>query len=115
MRQAVTLSEGGTEALAALAQSYASAGYDSAARSIVSKLNGSEKRYVSPCDIARIYGSLAEPDRALEWLVKAYEEHNDSENLNFFPKWRAETTQKQAIVGRSLATRGARKSHNLFL
>jgi TolB-like protein/DNA-binding SARP family transcriptional activator len=76
MRQAVILSESGTEALAGLAQSYASAGYDAAVRRIVSKLDGSEKRYVSPYNIARIYGSLAEPDRALEWLEKAYEEHN---------------------------------------
>jgi tetratricopeptide (TPR) repeat protein len=76
MRQAVTLSESGTEALAGLAQSYASSGYDAAARRIVLNLTGSEKRYVSPYNIARIYGSLAEPDRALEWLEKAYEEHN---------------------------------------
>ena len=76
MRQAVTLSGSGTEALAGLAQSYASAGYDAAARRIVGKLNGSEKRYVSPYNIARIYGSFAEPDRALEWLERAYEEHN---------------------------------------
>jgi TolB-like protein/DNA-binding SARP family transcriptional activator len=76
MRRAVTLSESGTEALAGLAQSYASAGYDAAVRRIVSKLSGSEKRYVSPYNIARIYGSLGEPDRALEWLEKAYEEHN---------------------------------------
>jgi TolB-like protein/Tfp pilus assembly protein PilF len=76
MRRAVTLSESGTEALAGLAQSYASAGYDAAARRIVRKLNGSENRYVSPYNIARIYGSLAEPDRALEWLERAYEEHN---------------------------------------
>jgi tetratricopeptide (TPR) repeat protein len=76
MRRAVNLSAGGTEALAALAQSYASAGYDAAVRKIVNKLSGSEKRYVSPYNIARIYGSLAEPDRALEWLEKAYEEHN---------------------------------------
>ena len=76
MRQAVTLSQRGTEALAGLAQSYASAGDDAAARRIEGELIGSEKRYVSPYNIARIYGSLAEPDRALEWLVKAYEEHN---------------------------------------
>jgi tetratricopeptide (TPR) repeat protein len=76
MRQAVTLSERGTEALAGLAQSYASAGDHAAARRIQGELIGSEKRYVSPHNIARIYGSLAEPDRALEWLVKAYEEHN---------------------------------------
>jgi tetratricopeptide (TPR) repeat protein len=76
MKQAVTLSGSGTEALAALAQSYASAGYDAAARAIVGELGGSEKRYVSPYNIARIYGSLAEPDRALEWLEKAYDEHN---------------------------------------
>ena len=76
MRQAVTLSEGGTEALAGLAQSFASAGDDAAARRIVRELRDSEKRYVSPYNIARIYGSLAEPERALEWLEKAYEEHN---------------------------------------
>jgi TolB-like protein/Tfp pilus assembly protein PilF len=76
MRQAVTLSESGTEALAGLAQSLASAGDDVAARRIVGELRDSEKRYVSPYNIARIYGSLAEPERALEWLEKAYEEHN---------------------------------------
>ena len=63
-------------AMAGLAQSYASAGDHAAARRIEGELIGSEKRYVSPYNIARIYGSLAEPDRALEWLVKAYEEHN---------------------------------------
>jgi TolB-like protein len=76
MREAVTLSESGTEALAGLAQSYASAGDDAAARKIVGELRDSEKRYVSPYNIARIYGSLAEPARALEWLERAYEEHN---------------------------------------
>jgi TolB-like protein/Flp pilus assembly protein TadD len=76
MRQAVTLSESGTEALAGLAQSFASAGEDAAARRILGELRDSEKRYVSPYNIARIYGSLAEPERALEWLEKAYEEHN---------------------------------------
>jgi TolB-like protein/DNA-binding SARP family transcriptional activator len=76
MRQAVTLSASGTEALAGLAQSLASAGDDAAARKIVGELRDSEKRYVSPYNIARIYGSLAEPERALEWLDKAYEEHN---------------------------------------
>jgi TolB-like protein len=76
MREAVTLSESGTEALAGLAQSYASAGDDAAARKIVGELRDSEKRYVSPYNIARIYGSLAEPAGALEWLEKAYEEHH---------------------------------------
>jgi len=76
MRQAVLLSESGIEALAGLARSYASAGDHAGACRIEGELIGSEKRYVSPYNIARIYGSLAEPDRALEWLVKAYEEHN---------------------------------------
>jgi TolB-like protein len=76
MRLAVSLSESGTEALAGLAQSFASAADDGAARRIVGELRDSEKRYVSPYNIARIYGSLAEPERALEWLEKAYEEHN---------------------------------------
>jgi TolB-like protein/Flp pilus assembly protein TadD len=76
MRQAVTLSESGTEALAGLAQSFASAGDDAAACRIVGELRDSEKRYVSPYNIARVYGSLAEPERVFEWLEKAYEEHN---------------------------------------
>jgi hypothetical protein len=59
MRQAVILYESGTEALAGLAQSYASAGYDAAARRIVSKLYGSEKRYVSSYNIARIQVSAS--------------------------------------------------------
>jgi TolB-like protein/tetratricopeptide (TPR) repeat protein len=76
MQQAVTLSQGGTEALAGLAQSYAFAGDDAAARRIEGELIGSERRYVSPYNLARIHGSLGELDSALEWLVKAYEEHN---------------------------------------
>src|SRR5450432_842831 len=43
MRQAVTLSESGTEALAGLAQSYASAGDEAGARRIVGELDGPEK------------------------------------------------------------------------
>jgi TolB-like protein/Flp pilus assembly protein TadD len=76
MRQAVALSGSGTEALAGLAQAYAAAGDKVAARKIVRELSESETRYASPYNIARIYASLAEPERAFEWLEKAYEEHN---------------------------------------
>ncbi|HEY0747226.1 MAG TPA: winged helix-turn-helix domain-containing protein [Steroidobacteraceae bacterium] len=76
MQQAVALSGSGTEALAGLAQVYAAAGDKGAARKIVRELSESKTRYASPYNIARIYASLAEPERAFEWLKRAYEEHN---------------------------------------
>lgn len=76
MQQAVALSGSGTEALAGLAQAYAAAGDKGAALKIVRDLNETKTRYASPYNIARIYDSLAEPQRAFECLERAYEEHN---------------------------------------
>jgi hypothetical protein len=33
-------------------------------------------RYVSPYNVARIYGAIDDKARALEWLERAYQEHN---------------------------------------
>ena len=76
MRQAVVLSGGSAEALAGLAQCHAGAGDQTSARRILGELSDSKERYVSPYNVARVYGSLQDPQRTLEWLQRAYEEHN---------------------------------------
>ncbi|HYM42579.1 MAG TPA: winged helix-turn-helix domain-containing protein [Steroidobacteraceae bacterium] len=76
MRQAVLHSAGSTEALAGLAQAQAVAGDKSAMERIVRELGDSGRRYVSPYNVARVYGAIDDKQRALEWLEKAYQEHN---------------------------------------
>ena len=43
---------------------------------ILAELAGSEHRYVSPYNVARVYGAIDDKQRALEWLERAYQEHN---------------------------------------
>ena len=76
MRQAVTHSGGSTEALAGLAQAHAAAGETRAMEGIVQELAEGAHRYVSPYNVARVYGSIDDRQRAFEWLEKAYREHN---------------------------------------
>jgi TolB-like protein/tetratricopeptide (TPR) repeat protein len=76
MRQAVTHSGGSTEALAGLAQAHAVTGDKLAMERIVKELGESGDRYVSPYNIARVYGAIDDKQRALEWLERAYREHN---------------------------------------
>jgi tetratricopeptide (TPR) repeat protein len=76
MRQAVTHSGGSTEALAGLAQAHGVAGDRSVMESILRELSESSARYVSPYNIARAYASVDDKQRALEWLERAYQEHN---------------------------------------
>jgi TolB-like protein/Tfp pilus assembly protein PilF len=76
MRQAVTYSGGSTEALAGLAQAHAAAGDQLAMERIVKDLGETGNRYVSPYNMARIYGAIDDKQRALEWLERAYREHN---------------------------------------
>ena len=40
------------------------------------RLGESGDRYVSPYNVARIYGAIDDKPRALEWLERAYSEHN---------------------------------------
>ena len=42
---------------------------------IVKELGESSDRYVSPYNIARVYGAIDDKQRALEWLERAYREH----------------------------------------
>jgi len=76
MRQAVLHSGGSTEAMAGLAQAQAVAGDKPAMERIVKELGESGHRYVSPYNVARVYGAIDDKQRALEWLEKAYQEHN---------------------------------------
>jgi len=69
-------SGGGTEALAGLAQALAVTGDTLATAGIVKKLGESTHRYVSPYNVARVYGAIDDKQRALEWLERAYREHN---------------------------------------
>lgn len=74
MRLAVMHSNGSTEALAGLA--HAVAGDRSVMASIVKELSESRDRYVSPYNMARVYGAIDDGPRALEWLERAFQEHN---------------------------------------
>jgi tetratricopeptide (TPR) repeat protein len=76
MRKAVTHSGGSTEALAALAQAHAVAGDKLALQGIEREFGDGSRRYVSPYNVARVYGAIADKQRALEWLEKAYQEHS---------------------------------------
>jgi TolB-like protein/Tfp pilus assembly protein PilF len=76
MQKAVMHSGGGTEALAGLAQAHAVMGDKLATERIVKELVERDDRYVSPYNVARIYGAIDDKQRALEWLERAYREHN---------------------------------------
>ncbi len=76
MRQAVTHSGGGTEALAGLAQAHGVAGDKVTMQKIMQELDAIGHRHVSPYNIARVYGAIDDKQRALEWLERAYREHN---------------------------------------
>jgi hypothetical protein len=43
---------------------------------IVKELGESGHRYVSPYNVARVYGASEDKQRALEWLERAYQEHS---------------------------------------
>jgi TolB-like protein/Tfp pilus assembly protein PilF len=76
MLQAVTHSGGSTEALVGLAQAYAVVGDSRTMKRIVQELGEGRHPYVSPYNVARLYGAVDDKQRALEWLERAYEEHN---------------------------------------
>lgn len=66
-----------TYALAKLGHGYAIAGRCDEARAVINQLNAlSNKRYVSPYDIALVYLGLQENDEALTWLQRALEQRS---------------------------------------
>jgi TolB-like protein/Tfp pilus assembly protein PilF len=76
MRKAVAHSGGSTEALLGLAQAHAVAGDRPAMVSILKELSEGSHRYVSPYNVARVYGAIGDKEQALEWLESACQEHN---------------------------------------
>jgi serine/threonine-protein kinase len=77
MRDAVALSERSTETLAGLGQAYAASGRREEAQAVLDELAGrSAEHYVSPSYVAKTYAALGDEDRGLEWLERAYAEHD---------------------------------------
>jgi TolB-like protein/Flp pilus assembly protein TadD len=76
MRQAVHHSGGSTEALTGLAQAHAVAGDKAAMEMIIKGLGEGSHRYVSPYNVARVYAAIGDKGRALDWLERAFQEHN---------------------------------------
>jgi len=73
----VKLSVGSPVMRAALAQTLATAGRRDQALRILEELTTlAKQKYVSPYFLAGIYVGLGEPDRAMEHLEKAYEDHS---------------------------------------
>jgi tetratricopeptide (TPR) repeat protein len=75
LEKAKSLSQDGTEALAAVGEAYALAGQKERARRIAGKLTErSQKEYVSAFDIAAVYTALGETEQAFTWLENGYRE-----------------------------------------
>ena len=77
LQKGVTLSRASSYMLADLGYAYAVVGRKAEAAKVLDELQElSRRRYVGPSHIALIYTGLAERDRALDWLEKAYKEHD---------------------------------------
>ena len=77
MKRAVSLSGRGTETLTGLAQAYAAAGMEDQMQAVVDEMHGqSDRRYVSPYNMSRVYAASRNTELAFAWLEKAYQERN---------------------------------------
>jgi serine/threonine-protein kinase len=75
MQKAISLSPDNALYLAQLGQAYGMVGRTDDAREILRTLEEwAGQRYVSPYHFAYVYTGLGEPERALDWLERAYEE-----------------------------------------
>ena len=75
-QNAMSLS-GGTTAALGRGYAYAAAGKRTEAMKVLTELKEvSKQRYVSSYFVALIYAALEQKDQALEWLKRAYEEHD---------------------------------------
>ncbi len=79
---------GDREVAEALERGYAEAGYSGAMSLAAEKLAmRSKQTYIQPSQIARLYDHAGEKDRALEWLEKAFKEHEPAlVSLNVWPQ-----------------------------
>jgi serine/threonine protein kinase/tetratricopeptide (TPR) repeat protein len=84
-QKAVELSQGDSDATAALAHAYAATGRKAEAQKILYEWSHrSETSYISAYMIATVYAGLGEKDKAFEYLEKAYQER--SSDLPYFLK-----------------------------
>lgn len=84
-RKAVELSQGDSDAVAALGFAYGATGHQTEAKAILRDLLlQSKSRYVSPYMTAAVYAGLGENNKAFEYLEKAYQER--SPDLPWFLK-----------------------------
>ena len=84
-QKAIELSQGDSDAIAALAHAYAATGKREEANKILREWQRqSESSYVSPYMIATVYAGLGDKDNAFEYLEKAYQER--SSDLPYFLK-----------------------------
>jgi len=82
LEKAISLSGGSPRATAELGVAYALQGNRKAAVKLLGVLRDrSQQRYVSPVNLALIYGGLGDKDRTLEWLDKAYAERSPTLSL----------------------------------
>lgn len=72
------LSRNGTLYVAAIAEVHARLGNRDKALEILSQLQASDEKYVSPHSVAFIYASLGELEQAFLWQEKAYAERDAS-------------------------------------
>ena len=79
LEEAVRLAPGHTLYLAQLGQAYGMSGRLDQARDVLRQLEGlSRERYVSPYHMAYVYTGLGDPDRAMDYLERAYDEKSGS-------------------------------------
>jgi tetratricopeptide (TPR) repeat protein len=77
LQRSVSKSRRGSVPLASLAGVYGLAGRKGEARKLIDELKERARlRYVSGFLLAEAYGGLGEKDRALTWLERAYEDHD---------------------------------------
>ena len=78
LRKAVDLSHGTPLMVSALANVYASSGNnEEAQRLLASLIVESKKRYVSPYYFALVYVGLRQPEKAIDWLEKAFADRSN--------------------------------------
>jgi serine/threonine protein kinase/tetratricopeptide (TPR) repeat protein len=76
-QKAAILSNNSTDSVTVLAVSYAASGNSKEATSILRSLEAaSRSRYISSFEVAAVLASLNKKDEALEFLQKAYDDHN---------------------------------------
>jgi serine/threonine protein kinase/TolB-like protein/Tfp pilus assembly protein PilF len=77
LKRALTLSENSPIVLGHLGAAHARAKDRASAEAVLKELTAmSAQQYVPSTSIATVYGALGDRARALEWLEKAYEEHD---------------------------------------